>query len=602
MPVTIAKLLLRAAQTRLQSLQIATRSRQRDASSAALTIALAAVGIVAPASQAWSEALAAPEGAVLASRMADYTAPVPGSLLALNPFHAIAEGVDEDGNGVRLTSMNVHANSWYILEISSENGRTARYHLENSDPQEWQISLTEAGEIYLESAEDAYACAPWQDGELAEAAATGLPYAPVCDWALFVRNAVSGNRSSREAVSQFLRDNVLFGDSLVNLIKGAFYEDRFMASSEELAAEDPGAVVALLGQAALDRRPAMRPRSGIEVEGADNGAMQAGSWYAVEDAPGVFHSTMQSGMIARSVFDSAGGANRLDGAENGADIYLMAFDLSRFEIGYEVGTDHPRVDWSPRPSGAGRNYNTAGPDGFGTTAPLVRVGMISPSLTDRIAATFTGGFKREHGAWRFGPRAQANWGNHYGFMSNGVILSRLWPGLATLYMTDDGTVGMTTWSAELEQELLPRLVFARQNGVPLIENGVPGAEVQSWGGGNWSGSANADLRTLRSGACIREVEGRSFLIYAYFSAATPSGQARTFQAYGCDYAMILDMNSPELTYAAVYVQDEEAEEIRTMHLADAMASVDLTRRDGTRIPRFLSYADNRDFFYLARRE
>jgi hypothetical protein len=59
--------------------------------------------------------------------------------------------------------------------------------------------------------------------------------------------------------------------------------------------------------------------------------------------------------------------------------------------------------------------------------------------------------------------------------------------------------------------------MARQNGVPLIENGVPGDRVTSWGGGNWSGSAEANLRTLRAGACMRTVEDRQFLIYAYFS-------------------------------------------------------------------------------------
>ena len=66
---------------------------------------------------------------------------------------------------------------------------------------------------------------------------------------------------------------------------------------------------------------------------------------------------------------------------------------------------------------------------------------------------------------------------------------------------------------------------------PLIENGVPGDRVTSWGGGNWSGSAEAQLRTLRAGACLRRIEGRPpLLIYAYFSTATPSGMARTFQA------------------------------------------------------------------------
>jgi hypothetical protein len=147
---------------------------------------------------------------------------------------------------------------------------------------------------------------------------------------------------------------------------------------------------------------------------------------------------------------------------------------------------------------------------------------------------------------------------------------------------------------------MPNLVFARQNGVAILENGVPGPRVTSWGGGNWSGSANADLRTLRGGACMRTVEDTQFLIYAYFSTATPSAMARTFQAYDCDSAMILDMNSQEHTYMALYEQDEDG--FDTQHLVRAMGEVDLTTRSGERIPRFVSSADNRDFFYLVRRE
>jgi hypothetical protein len=149
-------------------------------------------------------------------------------------------------------------------------------------------------------------------------------------------------------------------------------------------------------------------------------------------------------------------------------------------------------------------------------------------------------------------------------------------------------------------DLLPNVVMARQNGVPLIEDGVPGDRVTSWGGGNWSGSAEANLRTLRAGACMRTVEGRPFLIYAYFSSATPSGMARTFQAYQCDYAMLLDMNSQELTYMALYQHDGEA--LEAQHLVQGMAEVDVRGSRGTRIPRFVSAPDNRDFFYLVRRD
>ncbi|MGC9418659.1 MAG: hypothetical protein ACP5EN_06755, partial [Rhodovulum sp.] len=130
---------------------------------------------------------------------------------------------------------------------------------------------------------------------------------------------------------------------------------------------------------------------------------------------------------------------------------------------------------------------------------------------------------------------------------------------------------------------------------------VPGALVRHWLPGNWSGSAKAELRTLRAGACMRQVGERPFLAYAWFSTATPSAMARVFQAYDCDYAMLLDMNAMEHTYMALYTPGP-AGGIDTRHLVSGMSQIDARRRDGTRIPRFLGSADNRDFFYLLRKE
>jgi hypothetical protein len=557
-------------------------------------LAVALVALVPAAASA--QGIAPPDPAQVEARMGDYTAQVPGSVMALQPWRNAQEVTASDGTSVRLTSLNPYVNSWFLLEVEGPTGPSA-WHLENADPEVWSIGLAEAGGAPALMIQDefgeAFDCRPWE-GELAEARATGLPHAPICDWSLFLRNEVDGNRTTREAVSDFLRDNVVFGDSIVNLIKGAFYEDAFMVSSEALEMEPEVSGVDLLGRAALDRTPVMRPYMGFDVVGGEAG-MQAGAWYEVADAPGIYASVMQPGMIARSVFDVPG-TNRLDGVENSADVYLVAFDMERFEIGYDLGTDHPDLGWSSRPS---HRHRGAGPDGFDRPDPLVLNGTLSPSLVDRVAAAFTGGFKRDHGAWRFGDWATFNYGNHYGFVTHGVTLSRLWPNLATLYATTDGEVRMETWT-DAHQNLMPGLVMARQNGVPLIVDGVPGDRVTSWGGGNWSGSAEANLRTLRAGACMREVEGRQFLIYAYFSSVTPSGMARTFQAYGCDYAMLLDMNSQELTYMALYVH--EGDEIEARHLVAGMAEADVRGRRGSRIPRYVSAPDNRDFFYLVRRD
>ena len=52
---------------------------------------------------------------------------------------------------------------------------------------------------------------------------------------------------------------------------------------------------------------------------------------------------------------------------------------------------------------------------------------------------------------------------------------------------------------------------------------------------------------------------------------------------------------------ALYVQDEEAEDLDVQHLVSGMAEADPSGNSGP-LPRFVSAPDNRDFFYLLRRE
>jgi hypothetical protein len=540
-------------------------------------------------------------------QLRDFALNKPRAMRDFQPFREAKTVESSEGKEITLTSLNPAFNSWFLIDLK----RTLRvtttdtFHIELANPEDTILSLSSSGDpaLVFDNNGAIFRCEPWTGRltELDRAKSSGLPYAPICDNNAFVRNVVRGNRSSREAVAEFLRDNVVFGESIVTLIKGSFYEDAYMSSGEVIDGGDAGEVAASLGKATLSSHPVFRAYFGFELEGADGG-MQAGSWYAVKDAPGIYASAMQPGMIDRSILNRRGETHGLDGVESRADVYLVAFDMTQFELGYEVGTDHPRLDWSPRP-GVSRG-NLPGPDGFRSSGAIVRTGMLNPALTERVAATFAAGFKRSHGAWRASDKAFSNQGHHYGFLSNGVVFSRLHPGLSTIYVLDDGTIGMRTWT-EADEDLLPRLRFARQNGVPLIEpdpatgEGVPGSQVTSWLGGNWSGSAEAQLRTLRGGTCMREVDGRQFLIYAYFSTATPSAMARTFQAYQCDYAMLLDMNSQDHTYMALYTKTEGTPVPE--HLVSGMSAVDLRTNSGQPIPRFVGFSDNRDFMYLLRK-
>ncbi len=545
------------------------------------------------------------------TRRAEYDADVPKSIIALQMFREVRSAPLKDGGEVTLTALNPRINAWFLISLTDADGRSGGvFHIENPAPRKQTVTLETQPKAHLaiSGPTGTFRCIPWSGRKpsLVRARDSRLPFAPICGGRLFLRNPVRGSRTTLEATAEFLRDNVWLGDSLVGLVKGTLFRDSKMETAKVVESGAKGMVPEGLVAADLERRPVILAGTALELEGAPDRRIVMGSWYPLKGVPGVYFTAIQPSLINREILRARDTANRLDPVEGEALAYMVAFDMSRFDIGYEVGTEHPRLGWSSRPSGAGRNPRLPGPDGFDRPAPIVNVGMVSPALTSRLVATFTGGFKRDHGAWRFGPWAYTDYGKHYGFLVHGVLESKLKTELATFYVLDDGSIGMKTWTAADEQTLLPRLRFARQNGVPLVERDpetgrpVPGRLVNNWGGGNWSGSADAVLRTLRGGMCLRQAGGKPFLIYGYFSTATPSAMARSFQALDCDYGMLLDMNAIEHTYLAVYQRKDD--QLRARHLVPGMALVDRKRRDGTRVPRFVGYPDNRDFFYLTQKE
>ena len=119
------------------------------------------------------------------------------------------------------------------------------------------------------------------------------------------------------------------------------------------------------------------------------------------------------------------------------------------------------------------------------------------------------------------------------------------------------------------------------------------------------GGHEFELLTLPDGsapreACLQVSTGRRFLIYGYFSTATPSAMARTFQAYDCAHAMLLDMNALEHTYLALYPSVDGQRQVE--HLISGMSQLDKTGAGGGVIPRFLGFPDNRDLFFIYDRE
>jgi len=553
---------------------------------------------------------------------AQYAAQAPKSVIELQQFRRTATIANETQGQRRATAtlieLNPQINAWFLLTLDGGTGslRTA-YHLENADPSGQRIRLAETyGDgIQIVSAAGSRNCKLWSPASgnvLEQARRSSLPYAPVCEGRLYLRNAVSGRSTNLEKATGFLRDHVWGGEKIIGLVRQQFYRDAYLEKgtpvpgperSDQNAKIRDGPIAAAVGRAYADQH-VLPEHLGIDLGQSDRG-LTPGQWYPAVGLDGVYASLVEPRAIDIEI--PAGGRSRvkdLDAVEAGALAYLVAFDLSEFDLGFALGTDHPRVGWSPRTLDEVRDLNLPGPDGIDTVAPLVVNGMVTPSLTGRTVATFTGGFKREHGAFRHGALAHRNHGSHYGFIEQGSLFSKLQPGLATLYVMDDGTVAMKTWNKE-DDALLPRIKHARQNGVPLVEPDArtgapaPGALVAQWGAGNWSGSPDENLRTLRAGVCLQETRSRRFLVYGFFSSATPSAMARVFQGYGCRYAMHLDMNALEHTYLALYLRD--ADRLVVEHLVQGMVEAD-KKAASSLIPRFLGLPDDRDFFYLVRRE
>lgn len=587
-------------------------------------VALASAIVLGPV----TGALAAPGdqgGDLQAQQWAQYQAQAPKSILELQPFRStVRVELEPHAGTATLVDLNPAVNVWFVLTLEVPGSDLDRsFHLENPLPREQRPRLAAApGVLRIEGLKAGAPCEIWRAdsrtpppgspaaASIEEAARSGLPYAPLCGGRLYLRNPVKGHRTSLERITGFLRDHVYGGEKVITFVKERMYRDAFLEPGSERTVgpcppPDPRSSDLPLAAAtrAESARQCLMPGSlGLDVLGMEPG-FAAGRWYPVRDLEDVHVSVLTPGDLASAYLGEERHVNRLDATEAGALVYLVAFDLGEIEVRYALGTDHPRLDWSPRPPEPMRDARLPGPDGVGAPAPLVMNGLVSPSDVERTVATFAGGFKREHGAFRYGSLALVNQGSHYGFIQEGVILSKLQPGLATLLSRNDGSIEMKTWTAS-DNASLESVRYARQNGVPLIEPdpsgaGVPGTLVNLWGAGNWSGSVDEALRTVRAGVCLQQTATRRFLIFGYFSAATPSAMARVFQAYRCRYAMQLDINALEHTYLALYVHRDGTQVVE--HLVQGMNQCDSHTHSGL-APRFLAAPDDRDFFYLIRRE
>lgn len=553
------------------------------------------------------------------------------NILGLQAFKTEQRLTNAHGDSVTLVNLNPYVSAWYLIELNI-GGIKNTAHLEipalKGDPMKRpKLSLYRDGFLFSVEGKEPLAYPLWSDANTSTPAAsesTELNSAPtvpeifkpgyafssaynvICDGMLIVRAQKAGVATRLESATDLLRETRIGG--------------WFVEKAKPYLIPDPEMGQDGHGTAAIQKHADAYPRDAQVDEGevtlfgsphnlgiendAPDGKLYYGRWYRAVKHPHIFVSMMKPTLADKAILESYPGRVGAIGSrdkkrhEAEALVYLLAYDLRYFRFGYALGADHPKLDWSPR---ATRVSDAKGPDGFDSRKPLSTIGALPSYYTPYIAATFTGGFKREHGAFKDGPFAHVYSSSHFGFMEQGTVFSTLKPGLATIVVGLDGSFNMVTWPAQTPP-WFTKLAHARQNCVPLIEgcdaNGmsIPGALVNDWGAGSWSGDQAGDFVTLRGSAAMQEFDNNRFLLFAYFTGATPNAMARTFQAYHCSYAMLLDMNTPNYCFTALYTHDASGKVNGVEYLHREMAANNGQAGD----LKFLERNDTRDFFYALR--
>lgn len=491
---------------------------------------------------------------------------------------------------VTLTDLNTNIHAWYLLTVQTPKGFSGLFNLENPWPLQQSLALNEGGQLVVRTGTKSQVCDILDglgESELAAAISTDKvrrdPYMPLCSGRLYLRNRTTGRQESA---------------TWVNSLPDVF-ATRAQTMRESVADRAPVAPLA-----ARVAKPTLIAGNGNDIALAEpsKGGMNAGEWYQAKNYPGVYVSVMKLALVDPEVLKTYAKIIPAVGADGGL-VNSVALDLGLYKFGWTSGTEHPGVGWSSR---ARVPHKDPGPDGFATLSPLVLPGVVNPVDAARAVGVFTGGFQRHHSAFRSPPYTSINRGSHYGFMEKGVVMSTLVPNLASILIAADGSLDIKTWTlADIAR--LPTLRDVRQNGIPIIDTdpltgeGFPRKEVGSWGGGNWSGSGDHPprLKTPRTSACLVRNGDHRFLVISYFSSHTPTEMARVLQAYRCEYAIHLDMNSPLFSYMSLFTTAPDGS-FDVEHLSTSMAGEDV-KVNGKRAPRWLLTPTYKDFFYILKR-
>jgi hypothetical protein len=218
--------------------------------------------------------------------MREYDAQVPKTILELQPFRQISTIRITSGGGrvATLVNLNPDINTWYLLSTRSEGGGAETfYHLENPRPRERKLLLDQnTAELVIVEGTRRMGCDVFGTGNVLEQARTSrLPFYPLCEDRLYLRNPATGRRTTLEATADFLRDHVWGGEGVLrvgHLILGDRYRETGKLQAAPGGRSSGGVDLPL--PALIDSQSAARgitsANLGIALESAPPGGMTPG--------------------------------------------------------------------------------------------------------------------------------------------------------------------------------------------------------------------------------------------------------------------------------------------------------------------------------------
>ena len=390
----------------------------------------------------------------------------------------------------RLISLNPSIGAWYLLEVPISGRSSETFHLEAPFMGTAVRLSAEGVEVQAPGVAPAVCDIfnPRSAHYIFRLAREGAPFTSVCGQSLFLRLDQSGAANTIKETGA----NVARSIGLEFLVDA--YKDHLKADDNSVPVDVAGTDAAAgtdNGPREAEVAPSARARA-VKLEKLDYdlegkpAALHAGSWYRLDGLASAFFSFVRVGDAAPSILiERPDLVDPLTAKTRESVAYVVAFDLAQTTLGWAHGTSLPGVGNSPKVPSRG-----PGPDGFDRLAPLQTPGVVNPVYLSRLVGAFCGGFQREHGVQLGGPHA----GQYNGFIEEGVVMSRMNRGLATIVVTKSGDVDVREWSAE-DDANVANVRYARQNGLPLVSfdpaknRYQPGLYVKESMSGyaNWSG-------------------------------------------------------------------------------------------------------------------